>query len=134
MRELHSVLPEADYVVVAAPQTKETAKLIGATEIARMKRGARVINVARGSLLDEGALVRALEEGTLHGAALDVTATEPLPAESPLWKAPRLFITPHTSSMSDRLWTRQKELLLDLLQCWFDGRAMFNVVDFEKGY
>jgi len=134
VRELYSVLPEADYVVVAAPQTKETAKLIGAKEIARMKRGARVINVARGSLLDEGALVRALEEGTLHGAALDVTATEPLPAESPLWKAPRLFITPHTSSMSDRLWTRQKELLLDLLQCWFDGRAMFNVVDFEKGY
>lgn len=132
--DLHALLPEADYIVIAAPQTKETSKLIGAEEIARMKHGARVINVARGSLLDEVALVRALEQGRLDGAALDVTETEPLPPESPLWKSPRLLITPHTSAMSDRLWKRQTDLLIDLLERWFDGREMYNVIDFEKGY
>src|SRR6266702_3735956 len=81
---LHEALPKADYVLIAAPETAETKQLIGAAEIAKMKRGARLINVARGSLLDEGALIRALESGALGGAALDVTNTEPLPAESPL--------------------------------------------------
>jgi len=132
--ELHTVLPEADYVVIAAPETTETKKLIGAKELALMKRGARLLNVSRGTLLDEAALLRALEEGRLAGVALDVTETEPLPAESPLWKAPRVFITPHTSAMSDRLWVRQTEMLVDLLERWFDGREMFNVVDLGAGY
>lgn len=132
--ELHSVLPEADYIVIAAPQTGETKKLIGASEIALMKKGASVVNVSRGMLLDEAALLRALEEWRLNGAALDVAETEPLPEDSPLWKAPRLFITPHTSAMSDRLWTRQTEMLMNLLERWFGGREMYNVVDFEKGY
>ena len=131
---LHEVLPHADYVVIAAPQTRETTKLIGAKEIALMKKGACLVNVSRGTLLDEAALIRGLEEWRLNGAALDVTETEPLPPESPLWKAPRLFITPHTSAMSDRLWTRQTEMLMDLLGRWFDGGEMYNVVDFEKGY
>jgi len=132
--ELHTVLPEADYVVIAAPETTETKKLIGPKELGLMKRSARLLNVSRGTLLDEAALVRALEEGRLAGAALDVTETEPLPAASPLWKAPRLFITPHTSAMSDRLWVRQTEMLVDLLERWFDGREMFNVVDLGAGY
>ena len=131
---LHETLQEADYVLIAAPETAETKQLIGAAEIANMKRGARLINVARGSLLDEGALIRALESGALGGAALDVANTEPLPAESPLWKAPNLMITPHTSGVSDRLWDRQTALLLELLERWFDGRDMFNRVDFERGY
>jgi len=99
-----------------------------------MKRGARLINVGRGSLLDEAALVRALESGALGGAAVDVTGTEPLPPESPLWKAPNLFITPHTSAISDRLWIRQAEILVQLLERWFDGRELFNRVDFTRGY
>jgi D-2-hydroxyacid dehydrogenase (NADP+) len=131
---LGEVLPEVDYVVIAAPETAETKHLIGAAQIAQMKRGARLINVARGSLLDEAALVRALESGALGGAALDVAETEPLPPESPLWKAPNLFITPHTSAVSDRLWHRQTSLILDLLERWFDGREMFNRVDFSRGY
>jgi len=131
---LEEVLPQADYVVIAAPETRETKHLIGAPQIARMKRGARLINVARGSLLDEAALVRALETGALGGAALDVAETEPLPAESALWKAPNLFITPHTSAVSDRLWQRETALLLELLERWFDGREMFNRVDFARGY
>src|SRR4029077_3033464 len=78
--QLEEVLPEADYVVVAAPETAETAQLMSAARIAKMKRGAHFINVGRGSLLDETALLRALEPGALAGAALDVTATEPLPS------------------------------------------------------
>jgi D-2-hydroxyacid dehydrogenase (NADP+) len=132
--QLHEALPDADYLLISAPETAETKHLIGAAEIARMKRGARLINVGRGSLLDETALVFALENGTLGGAALDVAETEPLPAESPLWKAPNLFLTPHTSGVSDRLWDRQTEILIELLERWFDGREMFNRVDFARGY
>lgn len=132
--QLHQVLPAADYLVIAAPQTPETDNLIGAEEIALMKPGARLLNMSRGTLLDEAALIRALEDGRLTGAGLDVTETEPLPPDSPLWKAPRCFITPHTSAMSDRLWTRQAEMLIDLLEHWFDGREMYNRVDLERGY
>jgi phosphoglycerate dehydrogenase-like enzyme len=99
-----------------------------------MKRGARLINVGRGSLLDEPTLVQALESGALGGAALDVAATEPLPADSPLWKTPNLFITPHTSGVSDRLWDRHSAILIELLERWFDARELFNRVDFARGY
>jgi phosphoglycerate dehydrogenase-like enzyme len=133
-KDLNAVLPEADYVLIAAPETSETKHLIGEAELARMKPGARLINVGRGSLLDEAALIRALESGKLGGAALDVTQTEPLPAESPLWKAPNLFITPHISAVSDRLWHRETALLLELLDLWFAGKELFNQVNFTKGY
>jgi phosphoglycerate dehydrogenase-like enzyme len=132
--KLNDALPGADYVLICAPETAETRHLIGAAEIARMKRGARLINVGRGSLLEEAALVQALESGALGGAALDVAHTEPLPAESPLWKAPNLFITPHTSGVSDLLWDRQAAILIELLERWFDGRELFNRVDFARGY
>jgi phosphoglycerate dehydrogenase-like enzyme len=132
--QLDSALPHADYIVLAAPDTHETQHLIGPAQIAKMKRGARLINVGRGSLLDESALISALETGALRGAALDVTATEPLPSDSPLWKAPNLFITPHTSGVSDRLWQKETDLLMDLLERWFANREMFNVVDFSRGY
>ena len=132
--QLDEVLPQADYVVLAAPETPETQNLMSAARIAKMKPGARLINVARGSLLDEAALLRALQQGKLAGAVLDVTGTEPLPPDSPLWKAPNLFITPHTSAISDRLWIRETALLMDLLERWFDGRELFNQVDFSKGY
>lgn len=131
---LSEALPDADYILLCAPETSGTRHLIGPDEIARMKRGARLINVGRGSLLDETALVAALESGALGGAALDVAQTEPLPAESPLWKAPNLFLTPHTSGVSDRLWNRQTAILMDLLERWFEGRELFNRVDFSRGY
>ncbi len=132
--QLHEALAEADYVVISAPETAETKHLIGAPELARMKRGARLINVGRGSLLDEEALVRALKSDALGGAAIDVAQTEPLPADSPLWKAPNLLITPHTSALSDQLWNRQAALLVELLERWFSGQEMFNVVDLARGY
>src|SRR5260370_11103197 len=132
--QLREALPDADYVLICAPETAETKHLIGAAEIAKMKRGARLINVGRGALLAEAAQGQALDTGALGGAALEVTATEPLPAESPLWKAPNLFITPHTSGVSDRLWDRQGTILIDLLERWFGGRELFNRVDFARGY
>jgi phosphoglycerate dehydrogenase-like enzyme len=131
---LDEALPEADYVVIAAPETSETRQLIGAAQIARMKPRARLVNIARGSLLDEAALVRALEAGALAGAALDVTVHEPLPSDSPLWSAPNLLLTPHTSAASQRLWERQTALLVELLEHWFDGKELFNRVDFSRGY
>jgi len=132
--QLEEALPDAGYVLIAAPETAETKHLIGAVQIARMKRGARLINVGRGSLLDEAALIRALESGALGGAALDVVQTEPLPTESPLWRAPNLMLTPHTSAVSDRLWERETALLMELLERWFNGRELFNQVDFARGY
>jgi len=132
--ELKQALPHADYVVIAAPETPDTRHLIGAEQLARMKRGARLINVARGSLLDEVALLNALQRGELSGAALDVTGTEPLPPESPLWTAPNLFITPHTSAISERLWLRETDLFLKLLDEWFGGKELSNRVDFSRGY
>jgi len=131
---LREALPHADYIVTAAPDTAETRLLIGAGELALTKRGARLVNIGRGSLLDEAALVSALESGQLAGAALDVTSLEPLPADSALWRAPNLFLTPHTSGVSDRLWQRQTELLLQLLEEWFAGRPLSNRVDLSRGY
>jgi D-2-hydroxyacid dehydrogenase (NADP+) len=131
---LHEALPHADYIVVAAPDTAETKHLIGAGQMALTKRGARLINIGRGSLLDEAALVSALKSGQLGGAALDVTSVEPLPADSTLWKAPNLFLTPHTSGVSDRLWQRQTELLLQLLEEWFSGKPLSNRVELSRGY
>ena len=132
--KLDDALPEADFVVIAAPETPETKHLIGAQQLARMKRSAFLVNIARGSLLEEAALVAALERGEIAGAALDVAAAEPLPPESPLWTAKNILITPHTSAVSDRLWPRQTALLLELLERWFSGRELFNIVDFQRGY
>ena len=132
--QLREALPHADFVVVSAPETQETRHLIGAREIALMKPTARLVNVARGSLVDQAALIAALQSKKLAGAALDVTDPEPPSCDDGLWKAPNLFLTPHTSAISDRLWTRQSTLLLDLLERWFDGRELFNQVDFGRGY
>lgn len=131
---LEEALPVADYVVLAAPETPETKHLIGAKQFACMKRSAVFINVARGSLLDEVALVAALETGQIAGAALDVAATEPLPPESPLWTTKNLVITPHISAVSEALWPRQTALFLELLERWFAGKDLVNVVDFSRGY
>ena len=132
--QLQEVLPLADYVVVSAPETQETKHLVGAREIALMKSTARLINVARGSLVDQAALIAALQQRKLASAALDVTDPEAAPADDPIWQAPNLFLTPHTSAISDRLWPRQTALLLELLERWFDGRELFNQVDLRRGY
>jgi phosphoglycerate dehydrogenase-like enzyme len=90
--------------------------------------------MGRGTILDEDAFVAALNSGDIRGAAIDVATTEPIPPDSPLWTAKNLFITPHTAGVSDRLWRRETEILMELLERWFDNQEMFNVVDVSAGY
>jgi len=131
---LDEVLHEADYVVLAAPETPETRHMMGEKQLHAMKPTAFLINVARGSLVDEAALIRTLERRAIAGAALDVAEQEPLPPESPLWALENVFITPHISAVSEYLWDRQTELLLDNLDRWFNGRELRNPVNLERGY
>jgi len=132
--DLAKVLPEADYVILAAPDTPDTRHMIGATELAAMKPSACLVNVSRGGLIDESALVAALKSGTIAGAALDVAEDEPLSKDSPLWDMENVFITPHTSSVSENLWPRQTELMLENLDRWFRGRELINTVNLARGY
>ena len=132
--ELKAALPSADYIILAAPETPETHHLIGAEQLARIKRTAILVNVSRGSLVDQAALVAALENHAIGGAALDVATPEPLPPESPLWSRENVFITPHTSGISERIWQRQAELLIDNLGRWFRGEPLQNRVDLARGY
>ncbi|HYL46528.1 MAG TPA: D-2-hydroxyacid dehydrogenase [Candidatus Limnocylindrales bacterium] len=132
--QLHEVLPQADFVVLAAPETLETRKMIGARELALLKPSAYFVNVARGALVDESALAAALERGAFAGAALDVASQEPLPPESPLWKLDNVFITPHVSAVTENLWARQTDLLMENLERWFSGRELLNRVDLKRGY
>jgi len=131
---LDTSLAEADFVVLAAPETPETHHLMNAARLARMKPSAYLVNVARGSLVDETALVAALREQRIAGAALDVAGEEPLPPSSPLWTLDNCFFTPHLSGASDSLWERQAELLFDNLDRWFSGRHLRNRVDLNRGY
>lgn len=132
--QLEAVLPEADYVVIAAPETPETLRMFDARRFGAMKPTAFLINVARGTLVDEAALIDTLRRRAIAGAALDVTEQEPLPPESPLWSLDNVFITPHISSVSEFLWDRQTELLLDNLERWFGGQELRNRVDLRRGY
>lgn len=134
VERLREALAGANYVVVAAPETPETRGMIGAAELAVMKPSAYLVNVARGTIVDEAALIAALEQGSIAGAALDVTAREPLPPESPLWKLDNVLITPHVSGLSDRTWERQQVLLIENLERWFSGRELLNHVDLQRGY
>ena len=131
---LLEALPDADYVVVAAPETPESRGMIGAREIASMKASAYFVNAARGVIVDEAALIDALERHAIAGAALDVTSHEPLPPESPLWKLDNVLITPHVSGLSEHTWERQQKLLMENIERWFSGRELLNQVDIEQGY
>lgn len=132
--ELKPALAQADYVILAAPETPETHHLLGAEQLSAMKPSAILVNVARGSLVDQAALIAALEKHAIAGAALDVASPEPLPPESPLWALDNVLITPHTSGISDRIWQRQTELLVDNLGRWFRGEPLRNRVDLARGY
>lgn len=109
---LHQWLSRADVVALTCPLTPETTGLIDGAALAAMKPGARLVNVARGRVVDEAALVAALRDGRLSGAALDVTVEEPLPAGSPLWDLPNVFITPHSAGETQRY----EDNVLDILQ------------------
>jgi len=131
---LPELLAQSDFVVVGLPSTPQTRGLIGAHALAQMKPGAWLINVARGGLVDEAALVSALRAGRLGGACLDVFEEEPLPQDSPLWSLPNVILTPHTSGLSPRLHERSAELFLENLGRYVAGRPLLNVVDKRAGY
>jgi phosphoglycerate dehydrogenase-like enzyme len=131
---LLDLLAASDVVVVAAPHTPETKRLIGRSEIAAMKHGAFLINVARGKLIDDAALVEALEEGRVGGAALDVFTIEPLDRESPYWDMPNVIVTPHTSGAMQDYWTPLVGLFAENLRRFESGRPLLNVVDKALGY
>ncbi len=132
--DLARLLAESDFVVLAAPVTEKSRTLMNAERLAQMKPDAFLINVSRGALVDEAALAAALKRHTIAGAALDVFAAEPLPAESPLWKLENLLITPHTAAVTVRLWERHYELFADNLRRYLAGQPLRGVVDKSRGY
>jgi phosphoglycerate dehydrogenase-like enzyme len=134
MHNLDDLLPRTDYVVIVAPLTEATRDLFDAERLAKMRRDAYLINVARGPIVNEGALAQALQRKQIAGAALDVFASEPLPPDSPLWKLENLLITPHTAAVTEKLWERHYVLLRENLQRFLAGKPLLNVVDKRKGY
>ncbi len=132
--ELDRLLAAADVVVIAAPLTAETETMFDARRIARMRPGARLVNIARGQLVDGGALVEALRTGHLAGAALDVVGREPLPADDPLWHAPNLVLTPHTSGYRPTHWDDVTNLFVDNVRRWDAGQPLSWRVDPARGY
>jgi phosphoglycerate dehydrogenase-like enzyme len=124
--QLPGLLPQADWLVLACPLTTTTRNLIDATALARLPRGARLVNVARGEVVDEAAMARALAEGHLGGAWLDVFAHEPLDPASPLWDLPNVIISPHSSSRSSGHYDEVLEIFLDNLARWRDGAPLRN--------
>jgi phosphoglycerate dehydrogenase-like enzyme len=131
---LHDLLPNADVVVIAAPHTSDTRGLIGARELRAMSRDAIVVNVSRGQLVDEAALVDALSAKTIAGAALDVFHDEPLPPDSPFWTLANVLITPHTAGFRPDHWDAATSLFADNLRRFEAGEPLVNVVDKVAGY
>lgn len=131
---LRELLAESDFVAITVPATAETRGMIGAEQLALMKLSAVLVNVARGSIVDEPALIDALRTHRLRGAGLDVFATEPLPPDSPLWSLPNVLVLPHVSAVTPLYWRRETDLVLDNLRRYLEGRELRNVVDKEHGY
>jgi phosphoglycerate dehydrogenase-like enzyme len=132
--DLLALLPEADVVVLTAPQTRVTRGLIGGEELQAMKPGAILVNVSRGGLVEEEALIAALRAGQIGGAALDVFRNEPLDDTSPLWDVPNLLITPHTAGFRLDHWDATIDLFADNLRRFERGEPLVNVVDKHAGY
>jgi phosphoglycerate dehydrogenase-like enzyme len=127
--QIHQMLPQAEVLVLCVPHTPQTENMIGAPELSLLPDGAYLINIARGAVIDETALIDALRSGHLAGAALDVFAEEPLPASSPLWDMPNVIVSPHSASTSDRENERLVDLFCDNLRRFLDGQPLSNVLN-----
>ena len=133
--EWHAKVGDFDWIVMAAPATADNGVLFGAAEIAAMRRDAWLINIARGTLIDQAALIEALREKRIGGAFLDVTDPEPLPADSPLWTLPNSIVTMHLSGRSqDKMFPRAATLFLANLDRYLKGESLENEVDLALGY
>jgi phosphoglycerate dehydrogenase-like enzyme len=132
--QLGEMLPECDYVVLIVPYTAESHHLIDETALRSMKPSAVLINIARGGVVDEDALIRALQEGWIAGAALDVFAEEPLPADSPLWAMPNVLISPHVAGFTPHYHERVQDIFTENLRRLLAGETLLNRVERERGY
>jgi phosphoglycerate dehydrogenase-like enzyme len=133
-QQLHRLLAQSDYVVLAAPATPETRGLIGKAEFSAMKNSAVFINVGRGSSVDEAALIEALEAGRIRGAALDVCATEPLPSGHPFYRLENVLLSPHCADHTPGFNERDMEFFIHNLHRFLNGEPLENIVDKRAGY
>lgn len=133
-QNLHSLLKRSDAVMIACPRVPETYHLIGEKELAVMKNTAYLVNVTRGGIIDEQALIVALKNRQIAGAGLDVSEVEPVPTNSPLWEAPNLIITPHRAGSSQHRPQKTFEFFCDNLRCYLKGKKLKNVVNKNLGF
>jgi phosphoglycerate dehydrogenase-like enzyme len=132
--QMRQLLAESDYVVLSVPLTPETHHIIGEAELKAMKPTAYIINIGRGNLIDEEALIHALDEKRIAGAGLDVTETEPLPKESRLWDFENVILSPHVAGGMEDYVMRATALFCDNLRRYLNGKKLRNVIDRDKGY
>ena len=129
-----SMFKECDFVVVCLPKTPKTVNFIGVNEIAALKPTAFLVDVSRGGIINHSALISALKERKIAGAALDVYPEEPLPPDSPLWKLPNVILTPHISGNTAHYQQRAVELFVENLKRFLNGLPLYNLIDLERGY
>ena len=134
MERFHEMLGLSDWLVVTAPRTEQTIDLIGSEQLRMMPRGAHIVVVSRGAIVNEADLVAAIDDGHIAGAGLDATADEPPDNDSPLWDHPKVFLTPHVSAESAQLLQRRADIMHDNLGRFIAGEPLMNVCDLEKGY
>ncbi len=132
--QLIELAQKSDVLVLTAPDTSATRGVVNDAVLGSLPRGAFVINLARGNLLDEQAVCRHLESGQVAGCVLDVYAKEPLPPGHPFWQHPRVLVSPHVSAVSDRFWERETALLVDNIHRYRRGAKLKNLVDLQAGY
>jgi phosphoglycerate dehydrogenase-like enzyme len=131
---IRSMLRECDFVVITVPLTPVTRDMVGSAELAAMKPGAYLVDISRGGVIDHSALIKALKEGRIQGAALDVFPEEPLPENSELWKMPNAVITPHISGVTPYYDERALELFAENLKRYLEDKPLYNLIDLGKGY
>jgi phosphoglycerate dehydrogenase-like enzyme len=131
---LGTMVAECDFVVVTVPLTEETHHMVDAAVLGKMKSSAVLVNIARGGVVDEAALIKTLKDKKIHGAALDVFEQEPLPTDSPLWTLPNVIISPHVSGNTSRYHEKAAALFAENLERYVLNRPLLNVVELEQGY
>lgn len=134
IKNINHIVSELDILVISAPYTDETHHLIDESILSSMKANSYIVNIARGSIVDEKALIKSLKSGTIKKAALDVFEEEPLPENSPLWSMDNVYVTPHTSWVSEMVKRRRYEIAHKNMMKYIHGEKMDNIIDFNKGY
>jgi phosphoglycerate dehydrogenase-like enzyme len=132
--QLRDLIASSDFLLVCTPLTEQTRGLVGRAEIAAMKSTAVVLNVGRGPVIDEPALIEALQSGAIRGAALDVFNIEPLPPEHPFWKMPQVFLSPHTADRVEGFLKPAWDTFVENFNRFRSGQPLLNVVDKQAGY